>query len=159
LNLWLCREFWAFGPKIEFRALILISVFYNFGPPKISPTRLSNYGSSRGPARHGPKFKRAEPTRNFKECGPFGLGPGRAARMYIYKQKCVDVGLQGAAACPFDRHSPFIGMHASLYKYFCSTKPTAPYNTVGSRTARSNGQTSKRREKKSGNERRRRKKK
>lgn len=68
--------------------------------------------------------------------------------MYTYKQKCVDVGLQGAAACPFDRHSPFIGMHASLYKYFCSTKPTAPYNTVGSRTARSNGQTSKRREKK-----------
>jgi hypothetical protein len=38
-----------FGPKIEFRAKNGISGFYNFGPPEMSPARLSNYGPGRGP--------------------------------------------------------------------------------------------------------------
>jgi hypothetical protein len=79
-----------FGPKIEFRAKNRISVFYNFGPPEMSPARLSNYGLGRGPrarsmgrpgtARHDPKFKRAGPARNSNNTGLFGLGSGRAGR-------------------------------------------------------------------------------
>jgi hypothetical protein len=50
----------------------------------MSPTRLSNYGSGRGPARHDLKFKRVGPARNSNNMGLFGLRPGRAARMYTY---------------------------------------------------------------------------
>jgi hypothetical protein len=46
----------------------------------MSPTRLSNYRSGRGPARHDPKFKQVGPTRNSNNTGLFGLGPDRAGR-------------------------------------------------------------------------------
>jgi hypothetical protein len=52
----------TFGPEFEFRA------FYNFGPPEISLTHLTNnvsgHGSSAKPmGRAGPKFNRANPFR------------------------------------------------------------------------------------------------
>jgi hypothetical protein len=57
-----------FGPKIEFRAKNRISVFYNFGPPEMSPARLSNYGLGRGPRARS--MGRPGTTRNSN-------GPGR----------------------------------------------------------------------------------
>jgi hypothetical protein len=53
--MWILGQKLNFGPKIEFRALIefraknWILGFYNFGPPEMSPVRLSNYGPGRGP--------------------------------------------------------------------------------------------------------------
>jgi hypothetical protein len=51
----------------------------------MSPARLSNYGSGRGPrarlvGRLSPKFKRVEPGRNSYNTDLFGLGPSRAGR-------------------------------------------------------------------------------
>jgi hypothetical protein len=83
-----------FGPKIEFRTLMRISGFYNFGPPEMSPTRLSNYGLGRGPrARpmgrpgttqnsYGPDWPEIQTIRAFTGLGR--AGPGRADRMYTY---------------------------------------------------------------------------
>jgi hypothetical protein len=50
----------------------------------MSPARLSNYGPGCGPAQHDPKFKRVGPGRNSNNMILFGLGPGRAARIYTY---------------------------------------------------------------------------
>jgi hypothetical protein len=47
--MWILGPSVNFGPKTEFRAKILISGFYNFGPPEMSLTRLSNYEPGRGP--------------------------------------------------------------------------------------------------------------
>ena len=47
--MWILGQKLNFGPKIEFRAVMWILGFYNFGPPEMSPARLSNYGPGRGP--------------------------------------------------------------------------------------------------------------
>jgi hypothetical protein len=47
--MWILGQKLNFVPKIEFQAKNWISGFYNFGPPEMSPTRLSNYGPGRGP--------------------------------------------------------------------------------------------------------------
>jgi hypothetical protein len=86
-----------FGQKIEFRTLMWISDFYNFGPPVIRSVRLSNYGSDRGPDRHGPKFKRVGPARNSNNTDLFGLESDRAARMYTYTHSKGDCG--GMCSC------------------------------------------------------------
>jgi hypothetical protein len=46
--MWISGPDVNFGPKIEFRALMWILGFHNFGPPEMSPARLSNYGLGRG---------------------------------------------------------------------------------------------------------------
>jgi hypothetical protein len=47
--MWISGQKLHFRPKNEFRALMWISGFYNFGPPEMSPAHLSNYGPGRGP--------------------------------------------------------------------------------------------------------------
>jgi hypothetical protein len=37
------------GPKLNFEQKIEFWAFYNFAPPEMSPTRLSNYMPGRGP--------------------------------------------------------------------------------------------------------------
>jgi hypothetical protein len=56
-----------FGPKIE-------SQTYNFGPSEMSPARLSNYVSSRGPRARPVGWP--DTARNSNNTGLFGLGPG-----------------------------------------------------------------------------------
>jgi hypothetical protein len=46
--MWILGQKLYIGPKIEFQAKNWISSLYNFGPPKMSPARLSNYVSGRG---------------------------------------------------------------------------------------------------------------
>jgi hypothetical protein len=83
--MWISGPKLNFRPKNEFRALMWISGFYNFGPPEMSPTRLSNYGPGRGPrarpvgrpgtARNsnGSGWPKIQTIRAFS-----GFGPGRA---------------------------------------------------------------------------------
>jgi hypothetical protein len=66
--MWILGQKLNFGPKIEFRAIMWISGFYNFGPPEMSPARLSNYGPGRGP--RGRPMGRPGTARNSN-------GPGR----------------------------------------------------------------------------------
>jgi hypothetical protein len=47
--MWISGPDVNFGPKTGFRTIMWISGFYNFGPPEISPARLSNYVPGRGP--------------------------------------------------------------------------------------------------------------
>jgi hypothetical protein len=72
----------------------------------MSPTRLSNYGPGHGPrarsvGRPSPKFKRSGPARNSNNTGLFGLGPGRAARMYTYthQPRKEEAAICGAREC------------------------------------------------------------
>jgi hypothetical protein len=67
--IWISGQKLNFEPKIEFRALMWISGFYNFGPPEMSPARLSNYGPGRGPRAR--PMGRPGTARNSN-------GPGRA---------------------------------------------------------------------------------
>jgi hypothetical protein len=82
--MWISGQKMNFGPKNEFRALMWISGFYNFGPPEMSPTRLSNYGPDRwprarpvgrpGPARNsnGPGQTEIQKIRAFSGLGRAG---------------------------------------------------------------------------------------
>jgi hypothetical protein len=72
--MWISGQKMNFGTKFEFQA------FYNFGPPEMSHTRLSNYMPGRGSSRPGPKFKWAKPFRAW-------VGPG--GQMYTYSLKGV----------------------------------------------------------------------
>jgi hypothetical protein len=88
-----------FGPKTEFRALMWISGFYNFGPPEMSLARLSNYEPGRGPrarpvGRPGttrPEIQTGLAGPKFKKYGPFWAwaGPGRTSRTYTYSTEWI----------------------------------------------------------------------
>jgi hypothetical protein len=91
--MWILGQKLKFGPKIEFRALMWISGSYNFGPPEMSPARLSNYGSGRGPRARPmgrPEIQTGRPDPKFKHYGPFWAwaGPGRAGR-----PECTSINL------------------------------------------------------------------
>jgi hypothetical protein len=76
--MWILGQKLNFGLKIEFRTLMWISGFYNFGPPEMSPARLSNYGLGRrlgpwtGPAR--PEIQTVGPARNSNNTDLSSLG-------------------------------------------------------------------------------------
>lgn len=67
-----------FGSKLNFGQKIEFQNFYNFGPPEISPARLSNHILGRG-AR---VMCVGQPgtSRNLNGYGLFGLGPSRVER-------------------------------------------------------------------------------
>jgi hypothetical protein len=72
-----------FGPEFEFQ------VFYNFGPPEMIPTRLTNNVLGHGP-RAKPMGRFGTTCNNYKlgwpeiqSCRAF-LGLARVARMYTY---------------------------------------------------------------------------
>jgi hypothetical protein len=98
-----------FGPKFEFQA------FYNFGPPGISPTRLTSNVSGHGPrakpmGRHDPKFNRVGPFRAR-------VGSGRVARMYTYyTSSAITPNLSKPYKCGFDH---FERLEACTYAECC----------------------------------------
>jgi hypothetical protein len=60
----------------------------------MSPARLSNHASGRGPTQHDPKFKRVGPGRNSNNTGIFGLGPDRVGR-----PECTPIVLSLVCRC------------------------------------------------------------
>jgi hypothetical protein len=87
--MWISGPDVNFGPKIDFRALMWILGFYNFGPPEMSPARLSNYGPGRGSrarpvGRPGTAWNSNGPDRPKIQTIRAFLGLGPAARMYTY---------------------------------------------------------------------------
>jgi hypothetical protein len=70
--MWILGQKLNFGPKIEFRTLMWISDFYNFGSPEMSPARLSNYGPARN--SNGTDWPEIQTIRTFSGLGRAGPG-------------------------------------------------------------------------------------